>query len=123
MSKTKSQLEADNRELRAKVALVDDAIERVAFVDDAGQPVIQSHEQMHKHHGDRPYIGCIFCREAFGELEPLDDLVREFRQKIEQLGPSSGEEGAKFAYGLAADELEARIAEARELAREMRRWP
>jgi hypothetical protein len=116
VAKTKAELEAQNRELKAQLALVDYAIQRVAFVDDSGQPVLQSHERMHKHHGSQPYIGCIFCRDDFGQLDPLELLVDKLRKRAEKLGPSSGEEGAKVAYGAAADELVKAIHEAREMA-------
>lgn len=108
-SKSKSELEAELR-------LVDDAIKRIAFIDDAGQPVIQSHVGMHKHHGQEPYIGCIFCRNEFGQLDPIETLVDELRRMADKLGPSTGEEGAKVAYRAAANDLEARVEEARQMA-------
>lgn len=99
--KMKSQLETENAELRGQLALVDDAIQRVAFIDDSGQPVLQSHERMHKHHGQRPYIGCIFCRDEFGELGPIETLV-------DSLYAAGEDEWAEV--------LKERIAEARDLA-------
>jgi hypothetical protein len=109
-SKSKAELEAELR-------LVDDAIKRVAFVDDAGQPVIQSHVAMHKHHGQEPYIGCIFCRNEFGQLDPIENLVDELRRdaKVLEIG-SENEKASAGAHRLIADTLEARVEEARAMA-------
>lgn len=79
---TKAQLEERLAELQADLAAVDDFARRLAFVDDAGQPVLQSHEQMHKHHGEQPYIGCIFCRDKFGELAPLEEIAASLTDRI-----------------------------------------
>lgn len=61
---------SETERLRAELEQLRDFKELLAFVDDAGTPVMKSHEEMHKHHADEPYIGCLFCRDRF-EPKPI----------------------------------------------------
>lgn len=79
--------EQEAASLRAKLGAVDDFIAQLAFVDDAGQPVLKSHEQMHKHHADEPYIGCLFCRDEFvlrSRAEAAEATVERLTTAIEE---------------------------------------
>lgn len=87
--------------LRAEVEALRDERDRLAFLDDAAQPVVASWEQAHKHHADEPYIGCVFCRDKFVAVAEVVDALRE------------GEEvyGGEFRqhYSVAADFIERRF--------------
>lgn len=67
----------DAARLRAELEALRDEKDRLAFLDDAAQPVMASWEQAHKHHADEPYIGCVFCRDKFAPVEQTRDLIVE----------------------------------------------
>lgn len=78
---------AQRDEALAKLAAVDDLTQRLAFLDDAGQAVMRSHEQMHRRHAEAPYIGCFFCRDKFVSTSELEAERAELRATADGLLP------------------------------------
>lgn len=50
--------------LEAAAKRLDEEAKRRLIMFDGG-PELLSHAQMHRHHTDEPYIGCVFCQEKF----------------------------------------------------------
>lgn len=73
-------VEAERDAARAEVEALSDFKDLLAFVDDAGQPVMKSWEQAHRHHKDEPYIGCVFCRDQFVKQARAESAERQLAE-------------------------------------------
>lgn len=56
---------------RAELEVYRDQAKRLLMFD--GGPELMSHVEMHRHHGDEPYIGCVFCRDQFCAVAERDE--------------------------------------------------
>lgn len=90
------QLRERVKELRREVAtwkararLAEDKLGRLIVFD--GGAELRAAEQMHRLHAEEPYIGCVFCQDAFVPKARLDALVNAVMAARSWLDPASAQ--------------------------------
>lgn len=64
---------------RAELRILRDWAKRALGFD--GWTELMTHEQMHRHHADEPYIGCVFCHDKFVPVSEHEELEAEFAKR------------------------------------------